>query len=72
MRTDGSTGGARYAQGFKAKLTSQSQRAALDNPLASKSSKERRFETAVGLVRRFVNRRSLMAIPSPAPLNFPV
>ena len=42
MRTDGSTGGAAQPQGFEAKLTCQSQRAALDNPLASISSKERR------------------------------
>jgi hypothetical protein len=36
MRTDGSTGGAAEPQGFKAKLICQSQRRALDNPLASK------------------------------------
>jgi hypothetical protein len=36
MRTDGLTGGAAKPQGFKAKLICQSQRRALDNPLASK------------------------------------
>jgi hypothetical protein len=39
MRTDGLTGGAAKPQGFKAKLICQSQRRALDNPLASKVSK---------------------------------
>jgi hypothetical protein len=34
MRTC-STGGARYAQGLKAKLSNRSQSAALDNPLGS-------------------------------------
>jgi hypothetical protein len=41
MRTDGLTGGAAKPQGFKAKLICQSQRRALDNPLASNFLKSR-------------------------------
>ena len=47
MRTDGSTGGARHAPGFKAKLKSWSQREALDNPLASKVSQNHRPELEI-------------------------
>jgi len=62
MRTDGSTGGARHAPGLQSgrcRITLQSQSAALDNPFAFNLPRSGGLQTAVGLGRRFVNRRSL-------------